>query len=61
MECNQLAKDLAVDGWTLINLKDLSTNKSWTWDESDRIGYGRDACLRLEKCVDFKKDLWFEL
>ena len=54
-ECKQLVKDLAGDGWTLGDLKEISTDDLWTWAKSDRIGYGEDAYLGLYKCVYFCK------
>ena len=56
-----MAKDLAGVSWTLGDLKELSTDNFWTWDKSDGIGYDIDAYLVLDKCVDFKKELWFKL
>ena len=37
------------------------TDEFWTWVKKDRIGYDRYAYMRLDKCVDFEKELWFEL
>ena len=45
----------------LGKLKELSTDEFWTWAKSDGIGYDGDAYLVLDKCVELKKDLWFEL
>ena len=61
LECKQSENDLAGDGWTLGNLKELSTDEFLTWAKSNGIGYDGDAYLGLEKCVDFEKELWFEL
>ena len=42
LQCKQLAKNLAGDIWTFGNMKELSTDKLWSWDKSDRIGYAGD-------------------
>ena len=39
----------------------LSTDRFCNWYKSDRLGNNGYACLGLDKCVDFEKDLWFEL
>ena len=31
------------------------------WAKEDGIENNRDAYLRLENCVEFEKDLWFDL
>ena len=61
LECKQSAKDIAEDKGTLGKLKELSTNYLCTWDKSDGLAYNEDACLVLEKCVNFKKDIWLDL
>ena len=60
-ECKELAKDLAGEKWTLINLKEIYEEDFWAWDNSDGIEDDKDAYLGFDKCFDFKKELWFEL
>ena len=59
--CKELAKDIAGDKWTLVYLRELSTDNFWYWENSDGLEDNRDAYLGLYKCVDFNKELWFEL
>ena len=61
LECKQSSKDLAGYKWNLGELKGLSTDDFWTWYKSDGISYDLDAHPRLEKCVDLKKYIWFDL
>ena len=61
LECKQLEKDITGDKWTLGDLKGLSTEDFWTWEESDRLAYDRDAYLGLKNCANFDKEIWFEL
>ena len=42
-------------------LKEPSTENFWTWAQKDGTGYDRYAYLGLDKCVNFKKEIWFEL
>ena len=56
-----MAKDLAGDNCALRDLKDLSTADFWNWANSDGLDNYGDAYLGLDKCVDFKKDIWFKL
>ena len=46
---------------TLSDLKELSTDNFWTWDKIDGVGYDGDAYLGLDKCVNFEKEIWFDL
>ena len=61
MTCKQLAKELAGDEWTLGNLSGVSTEDFWTWSKTDTIGYDGHPYLAIDKCVDFERELWFEL
>ena len=60
MESKNSAKDLAGDKCTLGDPKPISTEDFWTWEKSDTLAYGRDDYLGLDKCVEFKKKLWFD-
>ena len=59
--CKQSAKELAGDDWTLGDLSRISTEDFWTWVKLDTIGYDGHAYLAIDKCVGFKKELWFKL
>ena len=59
--CKEPAKYLEGDKWTLRYLKEISAEDFWTLAKSDGINDNWDAYMGLEKCVDFKKELWFEL
>ena len=48
------------DKWTLCDLKGVSTEDFCTWDNIHGIVYDGDAYLVMNKCVDLKKELWFE-
>ena len=61
MTCKQLAKELAGDEWTLGNMSRVSTEDFWTWLKTDTIGYDVHPYLSIDKCVDFERELWFEL
>ena len=61
MECKQSAKYLAGDKWNLRYFKALSIEDLWTWAKSDGIVYNGDDYLVLYKCVNFKRELCFEL
>ena len=60
-ECKHSVKELARDKWGLGALIGLSTDDFWAWVKKNGIGYDGGACLGLEKYVDFKKYIWFEL
>ena len=49
------------DEWTLGDLSRVSTDDFWTWAKSDTIRYDRHAYLAIDKCVDFERELWFDL
>ena len=61
LEFKKAAKDLAVDHWTLVKLKGVSTDNFCPLSKSDGVGYDGDSYLLLDKCVEFKKYIWFEL
>ena len=42
-------------------MKGLCTDDFWDWAKKDGIRYDRHAYLGIDKCVDFKRELWFEL
>ena len=60
-ECRESENDLAGYKWTLGNVKAISTEQLWTWDNSDGLAYEGYAYLGFDKCFDFDKDLWFYL
>ena len=59
--CKQLAKELAGDEWTLGNLSGVPTEDFLTWVRTDTIGHDGHTYLSIDKCVNFEKELWFEL
>ena len=61
MKCKQSEKDIAGDEWNLGKLIRLSEEEFWTWGKTDTTGYDRHDYLALGKCVDFERELWFEL
>ena len=61
VECKQSGKYLVGYKWDLGKMKELSTDKLSTWAKKDDIVYDEDAYLRLDKCVGFDKEIWFEL
>ena len=54
-------KELTGYEWNLGKLTELSSEYFWTWENTDTTGYDRHAYLTLDKCVDFERELWFEL
>ena len=59
--CRQQAKELAGDEWTLGKLTGLSLEDFWTWAKKDTTGYDGHDYISQDKCVDFERELWFEL
>ena len=57
----QPEKELAGDEWNLKKLTGISTEAFWTWAKTDTTGYDGHAYLVLDKCVNFERELWFEL
>ena len=55
-----MAKELAEDHWNLGNVKEISTERFWTWDKDDGIGNDGDTYLVLGKCINFEKKLCLE-
>ena len=55
------AKELAGNEWTLGDLSGVSMEYLWTWAKTDTIGYDGHPYLAIDKCVNFKRELWFEL
>ena len=61
MTCKQSETELAGDEWTLDNMNGLAAEYFWTWSKTDTNVYYGHPCLVIDKCVDFKRGLWFEL
>ena len=59
--CKQSTKELAGDERTLGNMSGVSTEYVWTWVKTITIGYDGYHYQTNDKCVNFKRDLWFEL
>ena len=59
--CRQLAKELAGDEWTLVDLTGISAEDFWNWAKTDTTGYDGTDYLAQDKCVNFKRELWFDL
>ena len=59
--CRKLEKELVVDEWNLGELSGISAEAFWTWTMADTTGYDGHAYLTLDKCINFKRELWFEL
>ena len=57
----QSAKELGGDQWTLGDMTGLAAEGFWTWSKTDTTGYDGHPYLDREKCVEFDKELWFEL
>ena len=39
----------------------LSMDDLCTWANNDSVGYDGNLYIVINKCVNFKRDLWFEL
>ena len=61
MTCKHSAKELAVDEWNLVKLTGLPAYYFWNWVKTDTIGYDGHDYLARYKCVEFDRELWFEL
>ena len=49
------------DKWNLDELKGLSMGHFWAWDKKDGVGYDGHDYLRLDKFVNFEREIWFKL
>ena len=61
MICKQSAKEFAGDEWTLGDMNRLAAEDFWTRAKTDTTGYDGHTYPDIDKCVDFEKELWFEL
>ena len=61
MTCKQSAKELAGDEWTLGDMDSLAAEDFWTWVKTDTTRYDGHPYLAIDKCVNFERELWFEL
>ena len=61
MTCKQLAKELAGDEWNLGYMIRLFMEDFWNWAKTDNSGYDGYPYLANDKCVEFERELWFEL
>ena len=59
--CRQSTKELTGDEWNLGKTTGLSAEELWTWEKTDTTGYDGHDYLAQDKCVDFKRELWFKL
>ena len=59
--CSQSEMEVVGDEWNLGKLAGISAEAFQTWAKMNTTGYDEHIFLALDKCVDFKKDLWFEL
>ena len=57
----QSERKLVGDEWNLGELTGLSAEAFWNWAKTDTTGYDRHPLLFGDKCVDFRRELWFEL
>ena len=59
--CRKSEKEIAGNEWILGKLTELSVEDFWTWEKTETTGYdGHDYPVR-DKCIDFERELWFEL
>ena len=61
IQCKHPEKVISGYKWDLGALKEISTEKLWTWTIKYGIGYDRDAYMGPEKCFEFEKELWFNM
>ena len=61
MTCKQSAKELEGDEWTLGDMNGLAAEDFCTWVKMNTTGYDKHPYLAIDKCVDFERELWFEL
>ena len=59
--CRQLAREFVRDEWNLGKLAELSVEAFWSWPNIDTMGYDGHPLLAWYKCVNFERELWFEL
>ena len=61
MTYRESAKYLAGDEWTLVDLTGLSVEDLWTCVKTDTTRYDGYDYLARDNCVNFERELWFEL
>ena len=61
MTYKQLAEELTSDEWNLGNMNGLAAYDFWTLAKTDTTGYDGHPYLYIDKCVNFERELWFEL
>ena len=59
--CRNSAKEITGDDWDLVNLHGLSAEDLWTWANTYTTGYDVHGYFAWYNCVNFRKELWFEL
>ena len=45
----------------LVKVKYVTMEKFWTWAKLDGLDSYRTAYSDADRCIDFEKDIWFEL
>ena len=61
VECRQSVKEPTGEEWNLGELKGLSADDLCTWAMTYTTVYDGHAYLVMDKCVNFERDIWFEL
>ena len=61
MTCKQSAKELTGNECTLGGMIEISFEDFCTWETTDTTGYDGHPYLDKDRCVNFKRELWFEL
>ena len=59
--CRKLARELAGYEWNFRELTGIYAEALWTWAKTDTTEYDRYPFLPWDKCVDFDREIWFEL
>ena len=60
-ECKELVTGIAGNQWMLGATKDVTMDKLWTWQKLDGVDGSGNMYLGQDRCLDFEKDIWFEL
>ena len=61
MECKETAQGIYGYQWKLDEAKYVTMEWLWTWEKLYGIDADRDYYLGEDRCIDFEKNIWFEL
>ena len=60
-ECKESVKDISGYHWALGKAKYVTMGQFYTWEKVYGIDNDGDANLGVDKCINFEKEIWFDL